>query len=1380
MADIIVKKKSDPIKQGETKFIIDQGTNTLREIGLNENNEEYIISEQKLNTFDTYIIDGIAYKFTGDVDTSYQFTPGKLVEEDELYSVDPKEKVKRDTEFDKKLDQVSLHTKEFINSVNLPLSSFEVLLPLILDNYQYFNNNKSLNIWLKEHGYIKDTEVVKRDVTLDDATVFAGRLINLLNANGAKNILDFKSIFPNFDAELSAELSAKDILSRLRARGDIYTSDKDIAIKNFPVVYKDLGVSKALSSNILPLIKNSNLDNLLDSLDSIVEDNEVKRVINLCKKSEDYGDLITNLNSILMNIRAIDNEQVQSIGTALQQIADNYNINNVILVLEHIQNVINQIYLNDNSEEINKDLSNIRQVVLSKVELLYKNLGNLNKLYKEIVDMDTTKTTGANGSDTAGVLDISPKGWNRFILRNKEVNPILGEDVNAWEDLLSINFSGSDERNAIVSLLSSMKDNDLFKFKSLAYNLNREPVLRNLQKHFENELKRKYLSDVDLSNLKEDKKKLKTVLEELKELYIEISTQEKMPKGQSLADVIGNEMLSTSEQESSRDRFIQDYAFSIEKFLKKFSIFVEKNNLTFSITSVDTFIDLLKDDQELQDEAKKSLSTNYVKNLKNTLLTKFMPVIDDITKKYKVSDINKVVDTIKASANELVTYLMNQYMSLFDTIKEEPYTLGEEQEKQTEQKPPKYMERFQQNASLYDKIKAFFKFAATDTFSLDNLESVLQEITMTHKTNKNVRNDSYTEDTADMSKSSHIANELINFLNLNKLQKPTIENITRTIEDFLNDYREYPSVIPSNIDIDYIQLRKPVIVSIIYSTLLKDFMFFSEDSILSGMLKQNNNVNNALAKFDTTDLNQVYVNILKALNISEYDAAEYVKLYDDKIKNDPEFVNIVAGKDASVAYMTLYIANKLFEKYLTVISENTGDAAKTLTDYLTTQRFKLVTKLADKLSAGTSQAVFSQYQSDPNLKLASVDTVFTYLKGQYLYKYLSDNVVKSIANYKVLRNIQAQIYHAIKNNEYLQDSIKGTDIEFTDELVTSYLQKTGLYDLQFNVTKDASQVSMLKDVNVLKPYVNQYMYVNFNENPFRSLFNIINNAVNKFSMSRNALAMQHLLTSAGYTQSRIERVAEIMRNRLEAFIARYRVKRSESEAMQLKTTYEKALTDALESFKEIDTLANDQIKNIPQVSKIIGELTTEDPILRKYVAIRELSDKDRLTKVRSTKDLDAILPVTFELKYDEIDKYNASNKSDMKDITKFEEIDKSLLSAIDTINFKRQKLLVEATKEGESKSEETSEKIKSIDSLLTNMHNLHNSIIDKLSKAYDKNTYLSDAVVKSHIDKAKQSLYTQLISMIETSEECFNLTNKLSQQLSTLDELTNKIDLKTI
>jgi hypothetical protein len=479
MADIIIKKKTDKIADNKTKYIIDYTSDSVVEVDSKGN---AVSKPQHLNTEDTYIIDGERYKYNGD----------KLVIESEMYSVDPKEQTKTNSEFYEKLPKISKNTKDLIDSINLPLSSFEVFLPLILDNFTYFNNNTSLNFWLRNHGFIdKNNEVLKREVTLDEATAFAGRLIALMNSSGAQNILNFKAIFPNYDSPLgNTDTSVKDIISTLRFKGDVYTSEKDIALKNFSVKYKDAGISRTLSKYIKQLIQdNTNLNNLLDNLEKF-DDNNIKRLVNLCKESTDFGYLSTNLENLLDAISELDADkraEITDIAEGLRTISENYNINNISLVLEHIQNAVNQIYLNENSEDINKDLSNIKEVLLSKVELLYKNLGNLNKLVKEVAESDVTKQNGAAVSDAPAVLDISPKGWNRFILRNNEVNPIVGEDINAWEDLLSIRFDElSDARSAVDSILTGMKDTDSFKFKSLAYDLNRESVLSELQKHFIN------------------------------------------------------------------------------------------------------------------------------------------------------------------------------------------------------------------------------------------------------------------------------------------------------------------------------------------------------------------------------------------------------------------------------------------------------------------------------------------------------------------------------------------------------------------------------------------------------------------------------------------------------------------------------------------------------------------------------------------------------------------------------------------------------------------------------------------------------------------------------------------------------------------------------
>ena len=1297
------------------------------------------------------------------------------------------------------LKNYSPKTANIFKDNNVTFSSMEILLPIILDNYKayidksnfsYRQGQREINDWLIQRGFVKDNMVTDKEVSTEDLRDFAVVLCKSLSLSGklSDSTVGYDRLlgdFLNTDFNVSIKgvdnnYSLKDILEKLRLQEYLYSSKKDIVLRNIinhdftkdtfgiptghetTIPFNQLIMSQ-LTTSWFSLINKNNLLNKLES-DSFIKQNYGTQIAQLNQKNINCWNFYTSLKVLQEDLSAknINNDIVKD----LEVIIKNYNPDSLIFLVERLMEEATDINVQQKRESL--DLGEIESSLKSSY-IIFANskekLSNLKKL-KSLINK-----FGFSGYDSRADLKVNPNMYrtrnNELIEDKKLIIPKTLDvtDTDAWKYLLIP--EAEVDRSRIDQRLEALDEGTL---ASVAESLRNEYVIDALNKYYTSSYMKDYLKekgvkleDKDYDYIINYRDNLYNELEKVTNLIKE--TKPTIQRAQALIDAVVSqkqnrpidEQLKVSDT-SVTELHSRDMLKNIRFCLDSLGTYINdyKNN-NLKDVSFSSLVSDMKSNPEINNLfvinyvglvnlLKGELTDNFEKLTQ--LLAKFNNIdeinLDSITDQKTLKQLPPVfIQEAKEKAEDLVSYIERAVMNILGDKQSKTKLVKEDTELEESQKE---LDTMLQSLNAYNKFVGLLRHALKEVNANDVEEFLknLQQKDNVMIANKNALSQELNKD---MSLLYTTAHSIVSLLNLSDTAK-----IKQSVQDLISQAEKYKDIYPSDIDINFIRLNFNEIVNIIEDILMKNDTRYSYDSILKNILEENKDL--FKVKIEPVDTqNSALFNIFQELKVETFSPDLLQSIIEAGTKNNLDLnANTVIG----------YVANKLFYKYRQSLNKDT-DAAKTnFIEYLDYQKFNLALDIADSFSNGSFSSTLKSLQLDAidQKYFMNAETIFSRLKTQRLYSTVPDNVIKAMANYKVLDYINISLYNQIQNSSILKQLLDDCEAwDFSDRLISNVLPNCVLFDVKGNIIDTQNSSDLLTEVraNIVKPL--EYRYLNISDNIFRSIFNKLKD-LNKYSLRKNAVAAARLISSVVYQKGSIKSAYNYITKRINDKLGDKNldvnlVNELKSIDSELKTQ----ITDIETCIQKIYNIADTQLKqDIPAIKSFISETVSNDPVLQKYTSIKlkydKLSDKYSLID-DSSKD---ILPIEVM-----IDRSLIQSEQN-KQLANFTNEDKKkifdIISKLDAVYDVLSKTFYNAMAKNLSDS-----KINSAQLLLHKTELLKNQLNNKISLKTGKNLMTND-IVESHVQSLKDGLESKLVAVSKNSDECFDLTDKLSILLS--------------
>lgn len=1291
------------------------------------------------------------------------------------------------------IKEISPRLYNILQSADTPFTSMELWLPIVLDNYNKFNNNSTINQWLKDNKFLDKNGITDKPIERRDLTNFGGTVAQLLPRGYT---LKYSDIFSNYHELLNGtDHSVDKLFSDLRSENRIYSSNIDLSLVMFRNELANTldDVRIELSENISKLLINDS--KYQDALDVILtkSDNKLVQIsAENCKNAESFGTIREGIGVIVKQLANATDIDIRNACNYL----NNINYDTLVIMFYRIQRAINDLYLSDNKEQVNLDIDNTNKKLLSTLKPALDNLPEMKKL-SAYLSADPLRIADVPVMDTPSTIDMDPKVWQSYIKRSKDPS-LMSVNPNMWEYLATI--SG----DSVDSIISSAKDfisglwddkRSLYKFHSLGENLRKIPVVKNLKNIFLNRFLKLSIDNIsntndkkfklpDVAQLNKDAEILKENIEYLTSLYENIYEQYIISNKFSREKQQMNKDSKITKPIGVKQYFAESFNVDTANFINKFFDFIKQEGLPQNLNTVYDFINTLNTNEDIKDNAINNLSSDLIQEFNLDLETKIKPTIDALLKRYEgIKNLNitlaELTDKAAADAERAMDEIEKYYMDLYEKLKSfitNPVEFVE---------PSEVDMLSEETGGLFAAFfnKLFHRSAAK--FNDNDLDVVLKDITTNVAANRTIRSDKYTTETIDSTRLSILAEDIIDFLNLRslfissptdsreqrKFQDTVIKTVVGKLTTLKDNYRNFVKLYPKYIDIDLLSDNIYLLAAMIVQNLIYTSVSLSFDNLITKIKDMNVDISKPLNDFDDKPLNNECCEVLQELNISMFDPQKY------------------NSNKVSTNNMTLYVANKMVEKYIRSLQDILNDNKNKynpIIDYIRAKRFQLVSQLTSQVfGVNVITSIINNILDTP----ASVEVMYNNLKYQYRYRFLPDNMVKAIANYETVKNAAMIVRHAFTDDKFLEQVI-GTEgfIEFTDESLLPILSKTGLYDFTYNVTTDKNILTGLKETNVLKPNNSKFANVNFDTNPFRSLFNVIA-LVKKYDLGSNALFITKMLNSVNYNKNSVEKEFNEVKNKMKNFIETSKNVEDVNTMKTYQTEYENLKDSIMKNLDSISVAAKNQATKITDINKFIDNIQDNYPLMN-YVDIIE-EDYDRLLKTprHHIKEED-ILPVKFQVnvnkikeeepknfdakaKIDKLGNYSVSLQEAFKVLSMIKNTYRSQMEDMDINN-------VSEHKEMKNKNKVKKGKIALINALLTKINSQLNTINELSNKLYNKDNVISVELINQEVKKVKNILYEEMLKLGVTQEDSdskdiFEITETLSKQLLNLEQQIVKI-----
>ena len=1477
-------KNVSSYKDGERILVIDDAT-----VYVLSNNDW--IKDSTIKPGETYQIkslDDAVYK----VNNKFKLQPiwllnekGKGIREEKV------QKTKKSTILQDILNIYLPKTSSVLQTSDSAISSMEVLLPIILDNYSKFltrGRSNTIRKWLIDNEFVDENSVTNKAITSKDLRNFAVVVCRELKSSNNSS-LGYSSILGNFfdtkyklttDTD-SPSYTLDNVLDKLRSNDLLYSSKKDIALRNIvntTFLYDDIGIRKDNEGNEITFNQEISIllsrswfslidkEGLLQELggDDFIRSNCSNELRELNKGNINCWTFFSELSKVYKKIVS-DNSSFKnkSLYEKIKEVIVASDPKSLIFLVERLMVEAEKLTIEESSS---KELPNETKKINEKQEeeLKYElvKLTTTNETIKKISKFKTfiEKFLFKGFSDQSELVPNQERYRlkNDILVKNKEfINPktLSTVDTDAFK-LLCQPDAVPDGEYIIDDVIKKLKESN--KLYSVAEMLKNPSVINDLTKFYTTAYISYYLKNNEGTNA--DIADYQTVYHSTKKVVQDPKSKEKSVKNVELSKELKNSLVLDLEKLVQLSKNLKPEISLIQALIS------EVQNQTYNKSSDILDTDATVTEKHIRDMLYtidmlfQSLAT-YIVNIKNGDLSglDFEEIVKNMESNRSVRnlfviDYAQIINKLKASFNSEVgefLQLLNKYKSL-DSVDIENLVHPQTFEKL----PPEWIQKCQRKAEVFvndivskimtalDKDKPINNldkvtevntdiklekdpaaltlmgsynnflniiYAAASAYTLDDVEEFLSTLKSKNDVMLGNQNLMSQEINKDVSLLYSTAKTIINFINLKSDSNMSKEDINKRVNDLVSQAVKYSDIYPEDLDLNFVSVNINEITNIIDEILNSKDTQYSYNGILNSILT-NMNKNLGSVRADPIDNDELFT-VFQELKINTFDSS---------LVND--IVSAANAKGISVTNDDVYsyVANKLFYMYKKSLTKDLkqGDESS-LVEYLDYQKFNLTLDIADSFNNGQFSNLLQIYQFDQiDLKyFMNAEMIFNELKNRKAYRLVPDNVIKAMANYKVVDYINLVLYKIVNNNRPLAALLEGcTDWDFSDKLINNMLSKCKIFNINGELADSSTSKDLLSEVksNMIEPISQRYL--NYTDDVFRSAFNKIKN-LNRNSLRQNATVAAEVLRLVTYQKSRIayihnnlsrrvidklkqidielsekksllakkninvdtfdktilKKIREKIDGQVYVDIVNYLdIKEQKEQINKLKSEVDASITDIEKKIKEVYDEEQNQLKvNIPDIKKFIADSIENDPILKAYTVHSSKFNKptDRYSEINEKLTSHDLLPIDLTVDLKKIVEDQELQISQYVPADKQE----SVRNILNKLNYAYEvigKLFHNSLAASDTNT------IDSLQKLLFKIDTLKQALSTKVDSLFreHKQTFITKELVYSKVKALKDALYTKLATITSSSDTCLNITSDLSKVLNNTELNINKLN----
>lgn len=1249
---------------------------------------------------------------------------------------------------DRFLNTYSRRLKKVLDeNPDVTFSRFEILLPIILDQFAVLKNNikifrsdrhkeafDNIVIWLTNEGYLDNQERVvdDKDITIEDMINFAACyctairfLISSSSGDSREDRSGYNSLNTNFfkeDKKIPKKSDEDDIPDSMSFNQVIYNLSKDgkLYSNNTDIILRKLAEERKF--------------NITDKKYITYEDNKsnVRRktlgeythfeITDKWNKLINKAQIVNKLKSIpeLQNANWVNNENIDAndfyeslkvcyennIGnlkkdSQIESVVKNCDPAALLFLLQKVEDTVTKKYSSKQSVD--------GKVLADKLVLIRENLKKMTDIIK-IFNLPSKKNAD-NIFDYRDGKYIIPKSIEPI---NTEAYKVLLSTLNVKNDIL-------EQLDNKVSVL-----NDIEQLYSLYANFNNDDTVNHIiefitralvqQKlseppyNFKSEIKNgELLFSTDNRNyIEEYKDKFNDILREFMtylDLYKKVVYQIKSGTF-NIDSTLGADVTASNTQ-----LYVRGYAATYINKLYELSRYSQYKKYNLDDINYDAIIN-------------SNFAKYFILNANLLLTSALIPINSDFEDLIKTISFEKYptlgeLDEIYNVSKEEATRKVN---SLLDSIREKLAI------KQTSPvQSPKHMNTYLNKFSSFLK-NLEFKRQASYKFTEDDLVDFFKSIYKFDESGKRtlLSNKKQTLLSSIYDVESAAVN-IINFLNLKSSKDLSLGScINQLIQ--LSKNPEYSNIFINIFDINFIQENSVAIIDAIYDILNLKNTNLDYNSILNDILSLNINLtgNKNLAAIATSDQEKNYVKFIQDNNINTFISTN---------------LNM-AGLNIDLSNLIVFIARVLFKTYIDNIKRLNN---KTLLNYVINQKFNLLIDVCNSLSINknsfTDRILDTIKLINDKDYLLNAENKYNSLVSQSSYRDISPRVIQMISNYKVLSNIRGLLFNVIKSDSLLDKLMDGcTDWDFSDDLINAVLKYANIYNVSGQLV--SGDIKDLKS-NITRPFDYKYEMNDSFETKITRISNKLKN-LNSVSVNRNIIALLKIVKLVEPEIRSIEHTA----NKISlAIVNNPDVLKDDQDNLN------ESLIELYSSINEIVRKAKDSIIDLkPGLEKIITDWTSKHPELDKYITIK--TKFDRHMRDVFTKDFN-ILPVDIIIDA-------AAIENSFRNNSVFQEI-----SGLDSELRSMKSLISQYIYNAIIKSDVTSDILSGLDTLNKDVNRLLSELTSNVEKKFNKK-FITVSYVNQEVNFLKIKLSNFILNMCKETNECIELTQNVEKDVKTL------------
>ena len=1276
---------------------------------------------------------------------------------------------------DIKVSQLEAFLQKFptLNTVlkdneGVSFSSFEIMLPIILDNFNEMNagintfanaNRKNafgqIFIWLKNNGYIIDNKIAKKDISINDLIRFAVFYCNTLLKNnliskqegGLKDVNSgVTELAPNFfnkkfdiegltnDKGEQVSLSLRDGISKLRSQQVLYSDVTDKVLRDLVVDRFNIGDSKQIgvspsgesiyfgshvnaqiTNNWNELIHKKDILNKLLSIPELQDEVWVNKNVDAISFYEHLKECVKN------NIGNLKDD------IEVKNIVDNFDPRAVLFLTQKLENTATKNYVPDNRY---KDI----KIFVGLIDDVKNHISKIGFIIKKLELKES-------GSMSEKIYDSRE---DTFTIPK----PTTSADTEAFKQLL-VSDINTDE-DSIKQRIDGLDDQTLY---SVDHNLANPYTESYLVKWFTVLFIKRVLAEQYGFTAVEKGNELVFRYSEEKEKDLKTGEEKVVKEQMNISDSLNSYV-------SKLRGIIKNYKdyLAVLKYIVK-SITSGKYNFDTSELAtihasttqlylrgyVTTFSDKLGDLAEYS-KSKDLSDVNFRSIVNSDALQKFvldaaslaanalLPINDDLeeiaTMEYKKFKMDQPLD--KEEFNTIYKEKQQEAEVFVQSIKS--YVNEKLNNLQTEtvesiEDLDLYLGKYASFVNSLDfKREAIYKFNESDL--MEFFKDLYGHTTkVLSSTKQSLLSEVYNIES--------VAESIIEFLNLKNVKNINKVQVGAYINQLvsLNKYAIYHNILIQNIDLEFLQENLTSVIDAIYSKLNAQNTQLSYNDILKEILSFNKDLNTN-ENLDDSDISK----FIKDNNISALSSE-----------------NISVSEDAEA--LISFVAGILFKTYRKTLEDSKSIS---LIDYIDNQKFNLLVDICDTLSANKTaftDRLTSAIQLIKNKEyLLNAENKFDRLSEQFLYRGEPTRIIQSIANYKVLSNARAILFNVVNSDPVLESLMQDcTDWDFSDKLINEVLKFSKIFNISGKLID--GNINDLKG-NVILPFDQEYTMDNSFETKFRIIFNKLK-GLSSVSINRNVIALMKVLNETQFNFKIISKDIEKLSKKL------YETKKDKSstDSEVLKQSMD-SLEDILDDIKD---LATESIENLrPNIEKKIQDWLIANKNIKPYISIKFIPDRHKRDLFNRKFDT---LPIDITVDTVAVqNKIKSSGSSVQKEIS---DLDRKLQK----MRFLLSQYLYNAVID----SSTSPEILSGLHVLLERNNNLLSSLTAKIQDSF-KGEFITIPYIAEKLSSFKIDLTNYLADMCEKTNKCFDLTMDFSEQLTNLwqkvENISAEYDLK--